>query len=130
MSFDLAVWQTEQALSTKEALELYMKLAAQDWIPLEQSSNIEAFYIELCSRYPEIDTLPEEELDSCPWSCRHNRSGLHVIMSMNFGEELERAAQFITDLAVKYDLVCFDPQGPNVYLPPSLKRKRPRFRFW
>ena len=130
MSFDLAVWQSETVLSAKEALSLYLKLCKQEWIPTEHHHDVAAFYSELCNRYPEIDTLPEDQLDRCPWSCAHDRSGLHVIMCMNYGDELEKAAQFVTDLAAKHGLICFDPQGPNVYLPPNPKPKRSRFRFW
>jgi hypothetical protein len=132
MSFDLAVWHSEAALSQKEALEVYRKLCKQEWIPTGQHPSIAAFYDDLCGRYPEIDTLPEAEVDSCPWSCAHDKSGLHVIMCMNYGDELETAAQFIMEIAAKHGLICFDPQGPNVHLPPDMTAppKRTRFRFW
>jgi hypothetical protein len=69
---------------------------------------------------PEIDTLPDDELDRCPWSCAHDRSGHHIIMCLNYGDQLQ----------ARHDLLCFDPQGPNVYLPPGLKPKRSRFQLW
>lgn len=130
MSYDLAVWQWDTELSAKEALKLYQKLCTQECVPSEQSPNVAAFYTELCARYPEIDDLPEEEVDGCPWSCAHDKSGQHLIMCMNYGDSLESTAQWIIGLAAKHNLVCFDPQGTNVYQPPNLKPKRSGFKFW
>jgi hypothetical protein len=130
MSVDLAVWHGDTVLSVKEASAVYLRLCKQKWIPTERHPSVDAFYGELCGRYPEIDTLPEDEADECPWSCAHDRSGLHVIICMNYGEHLGEAAQFVIDLAATHRLICFDPQGPNLYLPPNLKPKRSRFRFW
>src|ERR1035438_7243682 len=78
---------------------------------------------------PEIDTLPDDELDRCPWSCAHDRSGHPIIMCLNYGDQLQEAALFVINLAARHDLICFDPQGPNVYLPPGLKPKRSRFQL-
>src|ERR1039457_4640242 len=61
MSFDLAAWHGETALSVKDAADLYLKLCKQEWTPTEWHASVEAFYVELCSRYPEIDTLSDDE---------------------------------------------------------------------
>src|SRR5258707_68183 len=82
MSFDLGVWQSDSHLTDEEAGDLYVKLCEQSWIPIEENPAVQAFYAELTSRYPEIDTVPEEEVDECPWSCAHDRSGLHVLVAM------------------------------------------------
>ena len=130
MSFDLAVWRGETSVSDKEAADLYLKLCKQEWTPLEWHASIDAFYVELCSRYPEIDTLSDDELDRCPWSCAHDRSGQHIVMCLNYGDQLEEAALFVTRLAARHDLICFDPQGQKVYSPLGLKPKRSRFQLW
>jgi hypothetical protein len=130
MSFDLAVWHSDTPLSANEAQSLYLKLCNQEWIPTEENAAVEAFYQELCRTYPEIDTLPEDQVDDCPWSCAHDRSGLHIIMSMSWGKRTDKVALLIIELARRNGLVCFDPQGPDVYLPSHLKPKRSRFRFW
>jgi hypothetical protein len=130
MSFDLAVWHGETIVSVKDAADLYLKLCKQEWTSTEWYASVEAFYVELCSRYPEIDTLSDDELDRCPWSCAHDRSGHHIIMCLNDGDQLEEAALFVTRLAARHDLICFDPQGQKVYLPPGLKPKRSRFQLW
>jgi hypothetical protein len=120
------LWHSETAISRDEALKLYGALCKREWMPTGEHPGVVAFYQELCSRYPEIDTLPESELERCPRSCTHDKSGRHVITCMNYGDELEPAPQFVTELASRHGLICFDPQGPNVYLPPN----RSRFRFW
>jgi hypothetical protein len=124
MSFDLAVWHGETTVTVKDAADLYLKLCKQEWTSTEWYASIEAFYVELCSRYPEIDTLGDDEFDRCPWSCAHDRSGL------NYYDQLEEVALFVTRLAARHDLICFDPQGQNVYSPPGLKPKRSRFQLW
>ena len=62
-------------------------------MPTERDQAVEAFYTELTGRYPEIDTLPEDKLDSCPWSCAHDKSGFYVIMGLNYGGRLEETAR-------------------------------------
>jgi hypothetical protein len=130
MSFDLAVCYSETPVTVDEAHELYVKLCEQTWVPTKEAPAVEAFYRELCGTYPEIDTLPDDQVHDCPWSCAHDRSGLHVIIAMSWGERTSPVVRFVVDLAERHDLICYDPQGPKVYLPPSLKPKRSRFRFW
>jgi hypothetical protein len=129
MSFDLGVWHSDGPLTDQEAGDLYVKLCEQTWIPIEENAAVAAFYAELTNRYPEIDTLPEEGLDNCPWSCAHDRSGLHVLMAMVWSRCGEIAPQ-VRELAEKHGLVCFDPQESKVYLPPHLKPQPSRIRHW
>ncbi|MEO8052262.1 MAG: hypothetical protein ABI833_17775 [Acidobacteriota bacterium] len=133
MSFDLAVWYSDKPVTVEESGGLYLKLCNQEWVPTDENPLIESFYQELCRTYPEIDTLPENQVDECPWSCAHDRSGLHVLMCMGWGGKTTKVAEYIVELAAKNGLVCYDPQGPDVYLPPSLKLQTPtrsRFRLW
>ena|ERR1035438_8686496 len=71
--FDLAVWDGETTVSVKDAADL--KLCKQESTPTEWYASVEAFYVELCSRYPEIDTLPDGELDGCPLVMRARQVG-------------------------------------------------------
>ena len=54
MGFYLAVWHADDAPTLNEALGFYMNLAEQR-ATLRWQSDVEAFYGDLCSRYPEID---------------------------------------------------------------------------
>jgi hypothetical protein len=120
VSFNLAVWHSDRAISDKEAASLYAKLYEQKKIPIEQHIDVYAFYNELDARYPEINMIAEEELDACPWSCAHDRSGAHVIMSM-LDDRSAEVVPVILKLAEEYGLVCFDPQAIKVYLPSHLQ---------
>jgi hypothetical protein len=51
-------------------------------------------------------------------------------MCLNYGDQLEEAALFVTRLAARHDLICYDPQGQKVHSPPGLKPKRSRFQLW
>lgn len=82
-----------------------------------------AFYKELTTRWPEIDTVPEEEFDNmnyCPWSCALPHSGMAVVMACvwSMAEEVEA---FVKDLAKKHGLVFFGPQADTVSLPGQLR---------
>jgi hypothetical protein len=120
VSYKLAVWHSERAVSGKEAAELYIKLFEQQKIPIEQHIDVYAFCNELDARYPEIDMVAEEALDACPWSCTHDRSGAHVIVSM-LDEKNAEVMPLILELAEKYGLVCFDPQTNQLRLPSHLE---------
>ena len=133
MSYDLGVWHSDLPLDDARAGDLYIKLCEQQWVPTEESPATLAFYNELSARYPEIDDVPEEKLDDCPWSCAHDRSGLHVLMAMQWGKYSE-IAPVVYGLADKHGLICYNPQEAKVVLPSRLKHsvrpKRPWFHFW
>lgn len=82
--------------------------------------RVYAFYSSLTDRYPEIEMLPEDELDACPWACGIDFSGGHVIMAI----QLEKSAKILPHvlaLAGQHELVCYDPQAGKVHLPPRLR---------
>jgi hypothetical protein len=132
MSYDLGVWHGELPLDDDQAGDLYVKLCEERWVPIEENAATLAFYNELSARYPEIDDVPEEDLDECPWSCAHDRSGLHVLMAMRWSKYSE-VAPVVYELAEKHGLICYNPQEGKVMLPNKLKlntkQKRPWFRF-
>jgi len=66
MGIYLAVWYAEAAPTLQEALGYYRTLAEARVIT-KWNPNVEAFYGDLCLRYPEIDSLEEDALDRCPW---------------------------------------------------------------
>jgi len=129
MSFDLGVWYGDKPLTDAEAGDLYLKLCEQTWVPIDRKPAVDAFYTELTNRYPEIDTVPEDELDACPWSCAHDRSGLHVVMAMRWSMCAE-IAPVVHELAAKHGLVCYDPQESKVYLPQCLKPRSSTLKYW
>jgi len=129
MSFDLGVWCSDEPLTDEDAGDLYVNLCEQKWIPIGENAAVDAFYKELPNRYPEIDTVPEEGLENCPWSCAHNRSELHVLIAMTWSSSAE-IAPVVLALAAKHGLVCYDPQESKVHLPSQLKPRPSRLRSW
>jgi hypothetical protein len=84
MSFDLGVWYPQKRIRNEEAGEPYLRLCSGDTSGVAPSPAVDAFYVELTARHPEIDAVPEERIDDhdfCPWSCKLDRSPGHVIMS-------------------------------------------------
>jgi hypothetical protein len=87
---------------------------------------VPAFYQELIERWPEIDTIPEEmvgDLDFCPWSCALNHSGMAVVMSCVWPKAND-VAEYVGSLALKHQLLLFDPQANRVVLPAHVRPKK------
>jgi hypothetical protein len=123
MSFDLGVWYSEKALTSKQAGEIYVKLC-EGTLQLEgERQQVAAFYDELTKKWPEIDTVPDEKIDDhdyCPWSCAIDHSGMHVITSCVWSKGQD-VGEFVEQLAARHGLLLYDPQEDAVKLPPGLK---------
>ena len=119
MSRKLAVWHSQKAISEKEAADLYQMLYEQQRIPSLQHVDVYAFYNELTARYPDLDTLADEEIEASPWASSFDRSGFHVIMFM-LEQRADEVVPVILELAEMYGLVCFDAQTNKVHLPSNL----------
>lgn len=136
MSYDLAVWYSDRPIDEDEARTVLARLVAGEAAVTEGEAAVESFYRDLCAAYPEIDDYPPAHLDECPWACAHERSPYHVHISMRWGDASDRAAELVPELAARHGLVCYDPQGPAVYVPQGLERAepprpaRPWYRFW
>jgi hypothetical protein len=126
MSFDLAVWHTEEPLTNQMAADVYLRLC-ENWPYLEgHSPAVTAFYEELTARWPEIDTIPEHHIgnfDFCPWSCALSRSGMAVVMTCVWPKAVA-VANYVAPLARKHDLLLFDPQTGRAILPERLRPER------
>jgi len=120
MSFCLAVWNSLTAISDSDAAAQYLLLSSDKSVRSRFDGRVYAFYSSLTDRYPEIEMLPEDELDACPWACGIDFSVGHVIMAI----QLEKSAKILPHvlaLAGQHELVCYDPQAGKVHLPPRLR---------
>jgi len=130
MSFDLCVFHTEKPHSDDDAIDRYSAYCGDDdfspWI--EPSPKVAAFLKDLTAQYPDIDDVPAQNVDDCPWAAGLDLSEGHVVMPMVFSWA-ERMYPVVLDLAEKHSLVCFDPQqGKIVAAPPGIhveKTKEP-----
>jgi len=117
MSFDLGVWKSKTALSRAEAEEIFARLCDADLSVVEPTADMEQFYAILTTRYPELDDVPESEIDRSPWSVRldvSDRLRGHVAISIVWSRAKE-VADFVRELAAECDLLCYDPQVQAVH---------------
>ena len=115
----LGVWNCLTPISSEEAAHQYKLLKE---VGSERRFDDNAFYSRLISLYPEVEAVPEDELDDSPWACSMEVSGSHVIMAI-VPEQSEKVVPQVLVLAEEHALVCFDPQAGKVYLPPHLAAK-------
>jgi hypothetical protein len=116
------VWKCLTPISDEEAAHQY-RLLREVGSESRFDAEVYAFYSRLIGLYPEIDTLPEEELDDSPWASSMEVSDSHVIMAI-VPEQSEKVIPRVLALAEENGLVCFDPQASRVYLPPHLVAKQ------
>jgi hypothetical protein len=106
----LAVWNSLTPISDEKGAHQY-PLLKDVGSERRLDHKIYAFYSRLITLYPEIETLPEDELDDSPWACSMEESGSHVIMAV-MPEQSEKVVPQVLALAEENGLVCFDPPGP------------------
>ena len=109
-AFYLGVWACLTPISSEEAAHQY-QLLKDVGSERRFDDKVYAFYSRLISLYPEVETLPEDELDDSPWACSMEVSGSHVIMAI-VPEQSEKVVPQVLALAEENGLVCFDPPGP------------------
>ena len=114
--FFLGVWNCDTAVSDGEAARQYVSLSEGRDTTAGFNDEVYAFYSQLIRCYPEIDMVPENELDTCPWACDIDSSGTHVIMAIRPNQSAQVFA-VVMALAEQHGLLCFDPQAGKVYLP-------------
>lgn len=122
-NFHLGVWSSDAAISDDEAAGLYAMLSEGKWTPAGFNAQVYAFYSRLIGYYPEIDLVPEYELEGCPWACALDVSGGHVLMAIQ-PDRTAKVVPLVLALAEQHGLVCFDPQAGKVHLPPRLQARR------
>jgi hypothetical protein len=120
MSFDLGVWSSNSRVVGSRAGQIYERLCRGERPPdLQPDSNIGVFYRELTSRWPEIDSVPDEQVDDkdvCPWSSALDHSDVHVLMSCVW-PAAEKVYGVVQQLAQKHGLVTYDPQSDEMHAP-------------
>lgn len=141
MSCDFGIWWPSKRRDDAAASRLYAALCEGDTTGVEPSPAIDAFYNELTGIHPEIDDLPEEDVDDtdlCPWSIGFDRSPGHLIICCVWSKA-EYAHELIQRLAGKHGLAVYDPQEKTITYPPpkgapgapaGSESRKPWWRFW
>lgn len=129
MSCDYAVWHTQSRMSNTQAARFYRALCAGDTSGVSPTPAIAAFYDEITRLHPEIDAIPEDQVDNhelCPWSIAMDRSDGHLVMCCVW-PRADYVGKLVRKLARKHGLAMYDPQSEQIYYPndatPSLLKR-------
>jgi hypothetical protein len=120
MSCDFGVWFPRQRLNSQEAGALYSRLCEGNFLGVQPHPAVDAFYAELTAKHPELDTVPDDRIDDhdyCPWSCGHDYSSGHVIISCVWSKA-DYVSRLVHELAGKHGLAVYDPQSKRISYPP------------
>ena len=109
----------ESRISSEAAADIYGELCDGNYDVLKPSAKIDAFYQELITRYPDIESYSDDNVDECPWSVEIDVSDGAVMVCIVWSR-VEEVAPFVMRLAEKHGLACYDPQDDKLHLPPSL----------
>ena len=66
MNFYLGVWNSPTAISDDEVAARHLALSDEKSVEPEFDADVYNFYCGPGSLFPEVETVPEDELDSCP----------------------------------------------------------------
>jgi len=118
VSFDLVVLSGARPLDADAARLAYEHLAeGREWSAvLQKDDRIAQFVAALSARWPDIDTLPESEIEASPWSGGFEVSPAHVALTMRYSVD-DAVIQFCESTALKLGLNLFDPQDGTLYSP-------------
>ncbi len=134
MSYDVSVWFSSRPIRPEEAGPFHVALCDGRRDGLESSPRVRRFVDELTARYPQIDDVPDDKVDECPWTIAFDQSEGHVIMCIARSRS-EEMKPIVQGLAAKHGLVCYDPQADEVRTPPRIEpapgtKRRPWWKFW
>ena len=112
MSMTLILWKAPVVEDPEEAQALL-----QPWYDsgddscFEYSADLAAVHRQLIHQYP-----MDWDGEGNPWADGPEETGRLLVLSIRWGTDSPVLAD-ITVLAKKHDLILYDPQGPDVFLP-------------
>ncbi|MEV4721300.1 hypothetical protein AB0J94_29260 [Micromonospora noduli] len=111
MSFDLDVLAIDPAASDDAVRAMATRCRSGQHPEGELDERIVGFYESLRARYPDFPPYR----DDSPWMSMPLDVGTdHVSMNMSFGRRSTPAIELVVDLAARYGLTIYDPQGDEV----------------
>ncbi|WP_326949844.1 hypothetical protein OG439_14330 [Amycolatopsis sp. NBC_01307] len=116
MSFDLYIWRERHPITDERAAELCRQLGDGRDDVVDPDARVLAFRDELAGRFPDLESLSVDELESSPWAMSPDATPRRVILCMSWSR-LDGAVSFVLELAGRHGLVCFDPQSQRVHNP-------------
>lgn len=134
MSCDFGVLSLESRLTDKEAAAVYMALCDGDTSGVAPNRAVDDFYAELTAKHPEIDDVPDEEVDNvdlCPWSIAFDKSHGHLIICCVWSKA-DYVQELLTELSRKHGLALFNPQEETILYSDghANQAQRPWWKLW
>lgn len=112
MSMTLILWKAPVIRDEGEAAEMLQPYYEHgDDSAFEPSNALSAFLDRLLERYPF-----DPHADSPPWADGPHNSGRLLNLSIRWGGD-DRILADVTVLARIHDLILYDPQGPDIFMP-------------
>lgn len=125
MSHDFAFWESDDPLENEEAGEIFKSLieeCADERV--KPSDKIALLANEIEFRWPMPRRAPEDEW---PLASPSDVSPVHLLVHIA-PSRLWDVWPILGELAQQYELIMYDPQQEQVFLPRRLSRKRSRAR--
>lgn len=113
MSFDLAFWYEKERSTPEKADHIYDRLTDGEIGVIEESTEIERFYLDIVSSYP---NMTENNMHVSPWAAPLYRTSECVIANISWSRRDELAPTLL-ELAARHGLTAYDPQDQAVHHP-------------
>lgn len=111
MSFDLVVLAVEPSATADDVRQMADHCTGMEHRDGELDQRIVSFYEELRARFPDHPPYDPES----PWMSAPLDVGIdHVSMNISYSPRGSEAVDVVLDLAERYGLVIYDPQGDEV----------------
>jgi len=89
MSQGLGFFSVRKGVSAAEARDVYLGSCAGEDVLWSSSVSLETFMSKLQKKYPDLDSLSEEQVDSSHWACGLSKGAGFIIVSMSFSRAAE-----------------------------------------
>lgn len=118
MSFDLFVCDPTGPTTDDEIRALYEATAAEDYEApdADDSPRIAKFLAALSARFPALEDLGDDAVDTSPWATTPERGDRWIAMCLTWSAG-DDVIEWIANLAEEHGLVLLDPQDGTVYRP-------------
>lgn len=125
MTFQLGVWHAEKPLSLGAAGELFDRIIEGKGVETRTQPSMKVFFNQLLKRYPTLDHWPDEDVTECPWAEQPRFNPQYLLFTM-LPAHIETLEAVIIDMALDNGLTVYDPQTPDLHMPPQLEDQT----FW
>jgi hypothetical protein len=118
----------KRPLSGEEAGRIYEVLGEEPWDDrLEPDEGVAAFVREITARWPQIDDVPEDEVDDCPWAVEFDQSPAHVVSAISWSRAEEVFPVYV-ETALRHGLYSTTGRKRSFSRPRSHPRANSRGR--